>query len=206
MFRLLLRTNINKNCDASSQSLPHNTPPFMREKRFIGYVRRHHRLIMKVCLMVSAGTNLDAEDIYQEVVAYLWSHRERLWLAFRHEAAEETYIYRVALNVALKYRTSMERAWRTERMPPAATDIPLSHEDTERLEELQYLLGCLDDDDRQIVRLRLEGYSHAEIARRLHLSEGAVATRYSRIVARLRKISQRDLGEARRLDDDSNHY
>jgi RNA polymerase sigma-70 factor (ECF subfamily) len=51
---------------------------------------------------------------------------------------------------------------------------------------LKYLYSKLEEKDRQVVDLRLQGYSTAEVARRLGLDADVLRVRLSRLRRRLR--------------------
>ena len=54
------------------------------------------------------------------------------------------------------------------------------------------LLSLLRPDTQQILLLRCQGYSFREIADRLHMKPAAVRSRYSRSLAKLRTVWERD--------------
>ena len=49
-------------------------------------------------------------------------------------------------------------------------------------------IAQLETDDQLLVTLRLDGKSYSEIALQLGTNEGALRTRYTRIVKQLRKL------------------
>ena len=58
----------------------------------------------------------------------------------------------------------------------------------EPVEQLWQMIDSLDDDDRKIVTLHLEGYNYDEIADKINISKGAVAMRLSRIKKKLKNM------------------
>jgi RNA polymerase sigma factor (sigma-70 family) len=74
--------------------------------------------------------------------------------------------------------------------PVAASPFPA--EAAALADELRQLLAGLDDEERQIVDLKLQGCTNTEIARRLHTSERTVYRRHERIRARLERLLEEE--------------
>lgn len=178
--------------------------PNMHDEDYDALMGRYYSPIMKVCYMVAVGGGLDVNDVYQEVAMEIWTHFDTIMSRFRHEAAEETYVISIAINTALDYRSSVERRVRLVPITEQQCAIGVDDSDRDRLEELYTLIRCLNPDDRCLVYLKLQGYSYAEIGEKMNLTETAVGTRFSRIVARLRRLSHVMLGEAKPLNDNNN--
>ena len=145
---------------------------------------------------VYASAPQDREDIVQEIAVALWQAIP----AFRGEASERTWLYRIAHNTAITVTGKLRRKARSESSleeefePPSGTEP----EDQRliREEKRRWLLRAIRELpllDRQILALHLEDLSHKEIADVTGMSEGATATRLSRIRTRL-------ASEARQLE------
>ncbi len=154
------------------------------EEAFISLVRRHERLIYKVCsLYISPDWPLP--DLYQEVVYNLW----KAFPKFRGESAFSTWIYRIALNTCISgLRAGTRRPaqvsldlWRETGFEPDNSD-----EEIRRMHELIRRLRTLD---RAIVLLYLEEKNYREIGEIMGLSENNVGVRMTRIREKLRKMS-----------------
>jgi RNA polymerase sigma-70 factor (ECF subfamily) len=152
--------------------------------RFLALVEAHRGALAKVC-WAYGRTAHDREDLFQEIVG-------RLWSAFgSYDAGRPfaTWMYRVALNVAIDARRRRRRRGREvsgfepDAAPEAATDPARE----ERLRELRDLVESLDDPDRALLLLHLEGHSHAEIGAVLGLGASNVGTRLSRLRRALRE-------------------
>ena len=154
------------------------------QQQFAEVLERNRGLVFKV----ANGYGRDADDradLAQEIAAQLW----RAWPAYDPSRALATWMYRIALNVAISHLRGRSRH--------DAHHVPLdeSHEaiegaaedaDADRLRTLQQLIACLDPLDRALVLLYLDERSHREIAEILGLSETNVATRIGRLKQRLR--------------------
>lgn len=138
-----------------------------------------------------------ADDVVQETFLRAWRALPR----FRGDAAVSTWLHRIAVNTALTARrkASQQRTAGMEEMEePAASLTPES--DPERRGEvvdlrarLEEALAQLPPGHRAVVVLKdVEGWSHAEIASRLGISEAAAKVRLHRAHRRLaRELEER---------------
>ena len=154
------------------------------QREFAGLLERNRGLVFKV----ANGYGRDAEDradLAQEIAAQLW----RAWPAYDPLRPLATWMYRIALNVAISHLRGRSRH--------DAHHVPLdeSHEaiegaaddaEADRLRTLQQLIARLDALDRALLLLYLDERSHREIAEILGLTETNVATRIGRLKQRLR--------------------
>ncbi len=157
-------------------------------------LRRHSGLIHKIAFAYCRDAT-DREDVVQEIAVQLWRSRERYDPRFR----ETTWIYRIALNVAISFHRR-ERRHRERRQPLEAHPITLAPA-PEPSEDLGRLLRRLDDLpplDRALVLLWLDGNDHASIADVLGLSVSNVGTKLHRIKERLRAALARETPHADR--------
>jgi RNA polymerase sigma-70 factor (ECF subfamily) len=149
-------------------------------------------------LAVSYARNRqESEDLFQEIAVALWKALPK----FRGDSSERTYVYRVAHNTAIRFissekrRSAREHATLDQATEPVSLNNP--ERDAIRHQQWQTLWRAVRDlavTDRQIVMLRLEGLSVAEIADVTGFTEGAVVMRFSRERRRLAAV----LGEARK--------
>jgi len=116
------------------------------------------------------------------------------WRAFpSYDAARSfsTWMYRVALNVAISYRRSAGSRDRhlalVDQARLAAIPDPAATEPDDRLRELYRAIDHLDDLNRALVLLYLEGRDYREIAEVLGITETNVATKLNRLKERMRR-------------------
>ena len=155
------------------------------EPGFVEVVRRHERLIRKVCRLYE-DSDEDRKDLFQEIVYQLW----RSYGSYRGEAKISTWVYRVALNTAV---TALRRERTRPELVPLAAEHDLSaddgepdaHERSERTLELERVLRRLTRVERGIVALYLEGLDYGEIAQTLGLTPSNVGVKLHRIRAKL---------------------
>jgi RNA polymerase sigma factor (sigma-70 family) len=75
---------------------------------------------------------------------------------------------------------------------PFLTEDDTPSQDSSTDPRLERLLASLSDLHRRIIELKLDDHSNTEIAQRLGISPGAVASAYCRAKARLRELSKED--------------
>ena len=164
--------------------------PSSDHETFLSLLESHQRLLHKVCWAYTR-TSHDRDDLFQEIIG-------RLWAAFGkydRERKFSTWMYRVALNVAIDLQRRKQRQGKvTRRLDDSQAAIPsVAHQDTtkqEQLEELRELLERQSDADRAILLLYLEGNSYREIGEVIGVSESNVGTRLNRLKKSLRESVQ----------------
>lgn len=130
----------------------------------------------------------ERDDLLQDIALALW----KALPAFRGEASERTWVYRIAHNTAIRFITMRARRGRHEQYGDDGIEIPAVGDspertvlDRQRREQLWSLVRCLPWHDRRLIVLHLEGLSAAEVASITGLSPGNVATRLTRLRQRL---------------------
>ncbi len=165
---------------APSQPLPE--PP----ARFTELLQRHRGILVKVAGSY-ARQREDREDLAQEIAAQLW----RAWPGYDPARPFSTWMYRIALNVAI---SQLRGRARTPTLQAAADDPldtlsdPAAHDPdrAQQVERLYRFIHALPPLDRALMLLHLEECPQREIAEVLGLSTTNVATKIGRLKARLR--------------------
>jgi len=122
----------------------------------------------------------------QETIAQLWRSYER----FDERAAFSTWMYRIAVNVAISFYRRERRGPRTAPAPESVLErVPAGEvpESDERLDLIYRLIEQLEPLDRALMLFYLDDYSHAETAALLGISESNVGTKIARIKERLKR-------------------
>jgi RNA polymerase sigma-70 factor (ECF subfamily) len=135
-----------------------------------------------------AASAADCDDLLQDIAVGIWQSLP----GFRGDSSERTWIYRIAHNIAIRSTSKARTRSTREPLLAHAFDAPshdASAEDAllvkEQRRALMNGIRGLPILDRQIVTLHLEGLSAVEIAEVTGVSQGAVATRLTRIRQRL---------------------
>ena len=145
---------------------------------FEAMLHRHRGLLFSLCRHYSRR-GLEIDDLLQEATLALWRDRERLFsLSAVPQAA---LIWKIGRN---KIIDCLRREKETETLPE---DYEMVDEDRSLLRELHERIALLDEPDRTIVRLQLEGYNYVEIGDRVGMTEKNVSVRLVRIKEKLRK-------------------
>jgi RNA polymerase sigma-70 factor, ECF subfamily len=168
-----------------------------QQRVFDEWLGKHQGLFFKV-VRAYAFTPPDQEDLFQEIATQVW----RSIPGFRGDAAATTWIYRVALNAAIAW-TQKERRHRAgkqalDALEPAILQ-PSSATDP-RVEWLYEQIRQLNEVDRSLTLLLLDGFSYKEMAAMLGITENYVGVKINRIKAHLtgksaRKSNKEDIGD-----------
>lgn len=148
---------------------------------------RHPGLLFKV-IRAYAFHDADREDLFQEISLQLWHSIP----GFRGQSSESTWIYRVALNTAIKW-SSREHRHREGRQSIHEMTTLLPHPDYQPDDRLAWLyeqIARLNEVDRSLTLLWLEGFPYKEIASLMGISESNVGVRIHRIKQFLSDQSQ----------------
>lgn len=158
----------------------------LKQDQFVSLVQQHRGLVGKICFAYAANREAH-DDLSQEILARLW----QAFPGFDPERKFSTWMYRIALNVAIDSRRR-ERT-RERNLPTSECDVAMvaargdgHRELDEQLSVLQRALQTFDDFDRALILMVLEGCSHADVAEVLGISASNVGTRLHRLKERLR--------------------
>ena len=151
---------------------------------FVKLIDSHQRMIYKVCWAYTYSTH-DREDLFQEIVSRLW----RAFPSFDSARKFSTWMYRIALNVAIDFQRSSRRTLSAVSLEELTVQVSDDHGQakSEQLSEVRELLEGIEEADRAIVLLYLEGNSYREIAEVIGIGESNVGTRLTRLRSAWRK-------------------
>ena len=145
--------------------------------------------LVKVCLYFTNRSRDDFRDLYQEIACTLWE----AWPTFRGESNLNTWVTRIALNVAGQVIRRRKRLPQFVVLDESFYDI-LAVEATDiRYHRLYNLIDRLDDDDeRKLLFLYLDRKRLREIAEITGSTEAAVKQKLYRIRQQLIEMKQQD--------------
>lgn len=151
---------------------------------FIKVIEAHKRIIFKICNAYCKAP-ADREDLAQEIIYQLFRSWEKYDPAFKHS----TWVYRVALNVAISLFRTNTRSGHTVLLGDTFIEIADNNNDEleENLRTLRILIQELKELDRALMILYLDDKSYKEIAAILGISESNVGTKVSRIKETLKQ-------------------
>jgi len=162
-------------------------PNLARQDQFVVLLEEHKKILFKVASSY-CRSSADRDDLVQEMILQLWRSFDR----YDDRQRFSTWMYRVSLNVAISfYRREAPRSRATVPADDSIFDIAATATDVVMLDDelrmLQRFIEQLDELDRALVILYLDGNRHDTIAEVLGISESNVGTKISRIKQRIRR-------------------
>ncbi len=164
------------------------------QDRFLALVEEHKGILYKVANAYCKNRD-DRPDLIQEIIAQLW----RSFARFDERRRFSTWMYRIALNLAISfYRRENRRIRDTVPVEEGALDMAeadqVLHEVRDDVRLLRGFIDRLDELNRAIIILYLDGCNHDAIAEIVGISTTNVSTRINRIKQKL----QRDFDAAQK--------
>jgi RNA polymerase sigma-70 factor (ECF subfamily) len=156
------------------------------EKEFEKQIKDYELLIHKVC-HIYAYTDVDREDLFQEIVINLWKAYGR----FKGEAKFSTWLYRVAINTAitgLRSKKDFITSYQPSSLPEHVAENNSSEE--ERLQQMHTAIAKLNQIEKAIVMLYLEERSYDEMEDILGINQGNLRVKMNRIKEKLRQLTK----------------
>lgn len=148
-------------------------------------IEQHRGILYKVA-RAYCPLEEERQDVIQEMMIQIWQALPR----YNTQYKSSTWIYRIALNVAISYyrkTTTQQRrqqALDANALQGAEAD---SNEKEQQFRLLEQFISELKQLDRALMVLYLEDRNHAEIAEILGISISNVATKVGRIKDKLKQ-------------------
>ena len=152
---------------------------------FIARLEKHQRILFKVAYMYCRDRD-DRQDLVQEMLIQVW----RSYARFDERVQFSTWMYRIAVNVAITHYRSEGRRIRDTvpleeyGLDVAAADAVFDNEG-DNMRALRQMIDGLDELNRALILLFLEGFSSEEIAEVVGISVSNVSTRINRLKTKL---------------------
>ena len=155
-------------------------------------LHRYHRMLYSISRRLSRR-GVAAEDLLQESSLALWQNRDKL-MAVPEGPKRTAWVWRTAYHAAVDV---VRRTKPTEPLPDNIEDLERESQKSgyesvrlynrkELIEELYEQIGLLDEPDRTIVMMQLQGYSYEEIGQCVGMTVKNVSVRLVRIKEKLR--------------------
>lgn len=155
------------------------------EDIFLKALDDNQQKLLRVCSIYGKDAD-DTKDLFQEVLINIWKSMP----SFKGNSSIETWMYRIALNVCLRFRSNLkkkqERFMRLEsiRIVEAKPEVK-ENEQSEQLQQLRNCIKVLNEADKAVITLYLEQLPYKEISKVLGLSENNIAVKVKRIKKKL---------------------
>jgi RNA polymerase sigma factor (sigma-70 family) len=154
------------------------------KETFLRLLEEHKGIIIRICNAYCQARD-DKEDLSQEIVYNLW----KAFANYTPDYKFSTWLYRVALNVAISYYRKEKRS--LQYTPYDENLIIFSEEGSNKELEgnlmlLQQFIFELKEIDKSIMLLYLDDKNYREIAEITGISETNVATKINRIKTNLK--------------------
>lgn len=160
-------------------------PGNTKEQEFIKRVNASQGIIHKVCRMYCDDSSY-RKDLAQEILIQLW----KSYPSYRGEASFSSWMYRVALNVAIQFLKKEKKRkllFLTVQEFKEVIDPDLLQEQAEKTKRMYQLIGQLDQLEKAIILLHLEGHPPKEIAGVVGITPNYVRVKINRIKKKMAK-------------------
>lgn len=157
-----------------------------RQEQFENLLERHRGIVLKVANTYCRHAE-DRRDLAQEIAAQAW----KAFAAWDAARPFSTWLYRIALNVAISFARSSghpaRQALALDELEGEPTqDDEASRESDDSIRALYSVIAQLDPLNRALLLLYLDERSQREIAEILGIGESNVATKIGRLKQRIR--------------------
>ena len=160
----------------SPNASPGTMPPTSASaaQEFLARLEQHKRILFKVAYMYCRDRD-DRQDLVQEMLIQVWRSYDR----FDDRVQFSTWMYRIAVNVAIThYRSEGRRIRDTVPLEDHGLNIAaadaLFDDTSDNMRALRQMIDGLDELNRALILLFLEGFSSEEIAEVVGISASNV--------------------------------
>jgi len=142
------------------------------------WIGRYKALLFRI-VRSYAFTPMDRDDLFQDITVQVW----RSIPSFRGGCAVTTWLYRIALNTAIRFSQREKRQSRNNIDIDHANHVLIETENSrdDRLLWLYHEISKLNEIDRSICLLLLEGFSYKEMADIIGITESNIGVRINRV-------------------------
>lgn len=149
-----------------------------KKQRFNELFDKHYSKVFRLCKGYFNGSEDLASNSAQEVFMKIWESLD----TFRGESSISTWIYRISVNTCLLYlrKQSTKKEKYTTVFPPIVAE-QYSFEEEEKLQKMYGCVQKLEEKDKMITLMMLEGISYSEISDVVGITDEALRVRIHRI-------------------------
>lgn len=158
------------------------------QEQFNSIYNSHYPKVFRLCKGYFCGDTALASDATQEIFIKIWEKLE----TFRNESTVSTWIYRITVNTCLLYlrKSASKKEIRTDIHPAVASET-YSDEKEEQLQKMYQCIQKLEETNKMIILLTLDGTEYQQIAEVIGITEEALRVRIHRIKKSLTQCVQK---------------
>lgn len=153
-----------------------------QQQIFKEWLNEYRALLFKV-IKTHSFNREDLNDLFQEVCLQVY----RSIPSFKAECAVSTWIYRVALNTAIKWSSKEGKHIKGHQEIDEMANLLVAddYQEDERLAWMYSEIRKLNEIDRSLILLHLDGFSYAEMSEILGISGSNIGVKIHRIKKQL---------------------
>ncbi|MHA7058114.1 RNA polymerase sigma factor [Aquimarina sp. M1] len=142
-------------------------------------------MVLQMCMGYMKGDDDLAKDLSQEIFMNVWNAMD----SFKGKSAHKTWVYRITVNTCLQHirkekhkkRVAIEKVAYTLKEEPGIADSEQNH-------SLYWAIGTLEELDRLLIMMVLDGLDYDNISEIMGIKPTNVRVKIHRIKKRLKKI------------------
>lgn len=146
--------------------------PDHNKNKFTELIQQHSGIIHKV-IGLYVDPEEDKKDLYQEILLQGW----KSFGNFQGNSSFSTWLYKVSLNTVLAFNRKQMNSESLENAPEMAS----ATEKRENYEVLYHIIRSLDEIDKMLITLHLDGYKNIEIAEITGMKQNHINVKIHRI-------------------------
>jgi RNA polymerase sigma-70 factor (ECF subfamily) len=154
----------------------------MEEQLFLENINAHKGIILKI-VNLYADNSEDKKDLCQEIIYQAW----KAVRGFKGEAKFSTWLYKISLNVSLTHLSKLKKHVKTSENI-TIPEFELPKELSERSDRLYRAIKLLNEVDRGLIMLHLDGYDNASISEITGITKNNTGVKLHRIKQQLTDI------------------
>ncbi|MFW0739496.1 RNA polymerase sigma factor [Flavobacterium sp. T12S277] len=160
-----------------------------KKEQFNDLYNTHYNKVFRLCKGYFCGDVALASDAAQEIFIKVWESLD----TFRNESSISTWMYRIAVNTCLLYlrKSSSRKEIRAVVLPQIVSET-YSNEKEEQLQQMYQCIQKLEETNKMIILMTLDGIEYPEIAEVIGITEETLRVRIHRIKKSLTQCVQNE--------------